>query len=92
MVNINVFQLVCGSWEEDLSKFSLFCPLLGPQKGPAPYFNKYESPSPRHVYLLPSLVEIGLVVLEKKIFLSISLCKNLSPWGGAIHDPRDFIW
>jgi len=43
-----------------------------------------------------SLIEIGLVVLEKKIFLNISLyillCKSLSPWCGAIHDPKDFIW
>jgi len=21
-----------------------------------------------------------------------SLCKSFSPWGGAIHNPRDFIW
>jgi len=37
----------------------------------------------------------GEAVLEKKIFKhfpkNIKLCKNLSPWGGAIHDPRDFI-
>jgi len=27
-----------------------------------------------------------------KAFLYILPCKSLSPWGGAIHDPRDFIW
>jgi len=25
-------------------------------------------------------------------FLPRLLCKSLSTWGGAIHDPRDFIW
>jgi len=45
--------------------------------------NKSESPS--QACFLPSLVEIGLVVPY------ILLCKVLSPWGGAIRDPRDFI-
>jgi len=40
---------------------------IGPQKGPPLYLNTYEFPTPKH-YFLSSLVEIGLVVLEKKIF------------------------
>jgi len=51
---------------EDLSKFSLFFPLLGPKRGQPLYLNKSESPSPEACFL-PSLVEIGLVVLEKKL-------------------------
>jgi len=50
---------------EDLSKFSLFCPLLGPKMGQPFYLN--------------NLIPIPQV------------CKSLSPWGGVIHDRRDFI-
>jgi len=42
-----------GSWEEDFWRFVkifLILPPIGPQKGPAPYLNKSESPSPRHVF------------------------------------------
>jgi len=34
---------------EDLSKFSLYCPLLAPKMGQPHYLNKSESPSPKHV-------------------------------------------
>jgi len=40
------------------------------------------------------IVRFGAAVLEKKIFSAFPytlLCKSLSPCGGAIHDPRDFI-
>jgi len=47
---------------EDLTKVSLFCPLLGPKRGQPLYSNL--NPFPKHI-LLPSLVEIGLLVLEK---------------------------
>jgi len=53
---------------KDLSKFSLFCPLLGPKRGQPLYLNKSESPSPKHACFPPSLVEIGQVVHEKKMF------------------------
>jgi len=36
------------------------------------YFNKSESPTPKHCFL-SSLVEIGLVVLEKNIFKHIPI-------------------
>jgi len=48
---------------EDLSKFSLFCPLLGQPL----YSDKSESQSPQACFL-PTLIAIGLVVLEKKLF------------------------
>jgi len=35
---------------EDLSKFSLFYPLLGPKRGHPFYLNISESPSPKHVF------------------------------------------
>jgi len=58
-----------GSWEEDfedVSKLSLFWPLLGPKSGKPLYLNKSESPSPS---MFPTkLVEISVVVLEKKSF------------------------
>jgi len=41
-----------------------------------------------------NIVLFGVAFLEKKIvqvFPYILLCKSLSPWGGAIYDPRDFI-
>jgi len=95
MLNINAFwHVVHEKVSEDLSKYSLFCPLLGPQKRPAPLFEQIWIPILQACFL-PSLVEIGQVVLEKKIFCAfpyIILCKSLSPWGGAIHDPRDLIW
>jgi len=62
--------LVSGSWEKDFwwfTKIFLILPLIGPQKGSAPLF--------KHIWILilqawflPSLVEIGQVVLEKKSF------------------------
>jgi len=42
-----------------------------------------------------NIVQFGAAVLEKKIFQAfpyILLCKSLSPWGGAMDDPRDFFW
>jgi len=53
---------------EDLTKFSLFSPLMGPKRGQPLFMNKSESPSLKHVSHTPSLVEIGQVVHEKKIF------------------------
>jgi len=39
ILNINAFRpVVHEKIFEDLSKFSLFCPLIGPQKGPSPLF------------------------------------------------------
>jgi len=51
MLNINAFWLVVHEKKffEYLSKFSLFCPLLGPKSGQTLYLNKPESPSPKHV-------------------------------------------
>jgi len=40
---------------------------IRPQKRPPLYLNKSESPTPKYCFL-SSLVEIGLVVLEKKTF------------------------
>jgi len=39
-----------------------------------------------------NIVPFGAAVLEKilQAFSSISLCKNVIPWGGAIYNPRDF--
>jgi len=70
----------------------LFCPLLGPKRcQPLIWTNLY----PHLPSIFPtSLVEIGLVVLEK-IFDAVPyilLCQSLSPCGGAICDPWDFIW
>jgi len=46
MPNINAFRpVVHEKIFEDLSKFSLFCPLMGQPL----YLNKFESPSPKHV-------------------------------------------
>jgi len=51
MLNINAFRPVVHEKNifEDLLKFSLFSPLLGPKRCQPLYLNKYESPSPKHV-------------------------------------------
>jgi len=47
MLYINAFQpLVHEKIFEDLSKFSLFCPLLGPKRSQPFYLTISESPSP----------------------------------------------
>jgi len=41
-----------------------------------------------------NIIPFGAAVLEKKIFKAfpnILLCKKLSPWGGVIYNPGDFI-
>jgi len=41
-----------------------------------------------------NIVRHGAAVLQKKCFKAfpnVLLCKSLGPWGGAMHDPRDFI-
>jgi len=64
MPNINAFQQVVVHEKkifEDLSKFLLFFPLTGP------FYLTNLNPHPQACFL-PSLVEIGQVVLEKKSF------------------------
>jgi len=62
MPNINAFRPVVYEKKnfEDLAKFSLFWPLLGPERGQPLYLNNLNQ-----ACILPSLVEIGSVVLEK---------------------------
>jgi len=69
MPNIKAFQLVVHEKKifEDLSICFLILPLIGPQKVPAPLFKQIWIPIFQECFL-PRLVEIGLVVLEKKIF------------------------
>jgi len=68
MLNINAFWPVVYEKKifEDLSKFSLNLPLIGPKRSQSLYLNKSESPSPK--YVPTNLVEICQVVLEKKPF------------------------
>jgi len=49
MSNINAFPPVVHEKMifEDLSKVSLFCPLVGPTSGQPLYLNKSESPFPK---------------------------------------------
>jgi len=51
MPNIKAFQPVVHEKKmfEDLTKFSLFCPLLGPKGGQPLYLNKSEFPYAKHV-------------------------------------------
>jgi len=51
MPNIKAFWLVVHEKKifEDLTKYSVFCPLLGPKRGQPLYLKKSESPSPNHV-------------------------------------------
>jgi len=51
MPNINKFRpLVHEKIFEDLSKLSLFCPLLDPKRGQPLYLNKSESPSSKNIF------------------------------------------
>jgi len=52
MPNIKTFRLVVHEKKifEDLTKVSLFCPLLGPKRVQPLYLNKSESPSLNHAY------------------------------------------
>jgi len=61
-------------------------------KGASPLFEQICIPISQARFL-PSLVEIGLVVLENifKQFPIYLRYKRLCPWVGAICDPRDFI-
>jgi len=49
---------------EDLTKFSLFCPLLGPKRGQPLYLNKSESSSPQSCFP-PRLVELARWFLRR---------------------------
>jgi len=51
MPNIKAFRPVVHEKKifEDLTKFFLFCPLLGPKRGQSLSLNKSESPSLNHV-------------------------------------------
>jgi len=65
-----IYYYVKVSWEEDFWRFIkifLILPLIGPQKGPAPLFEQIWIPIHQGCFL-PSLVEIGLAVIEKKSF------------------------
>jgi len=68
MLNINAFWSVIHEMKifEDFSKFTLCCPLVGPKGSQTPFVTDLNPHLPR--VILPSLVEIGQVVLEKKIF------------------------
>jgi len=95
ILNINTFRhwFMRRRFLKIYQNVSLFCNLLGPKEA-SPFIWTNMNPHLQVCFLL-SLVEISLVVLEKKTFKAfpyILLCKSLSSWGGAIHDPRDFIW
>jgi len=51
MPNIKAFRPVVREKKifENLTKFSLFCPLLRPKRGQPLYLNKSESPSQNHI-------------------------------------------
>jgi len=69
MLNINAFWLVVHKkiFFFRFIKIFLNLPLIEPQKGPVPLFEQIYIPILQACFL-PDLVEIGLVVLEKKIF------------------------
>jgi len=80
MSNINAFWSVVHEKKifEDLSIFFLFCPFFGPKSGQPLYLNDLNP----QASFLPSLVEAGLVVLEKK---SYYFSKILSYKDGLVH-------
>jgi len=88
----NKYQCVLAScsWEDDLSKVSLLCPLLGSKRGQPLYLNKSESSSPNHV---SSLVEIGPVVLEKSIEEKLTDDETTNGWiVMTLHVAHTSLW
>jgi len=69
-------------WPKDVT-CQTFMHLLGPQKGPP----LYESQA-----LFPTKFGWNWPSGSWKALPYILLCQSLSPWGAAIHDPREFIW
>ena len=69
-----------GSWEEDFLNLSMYFynfVIISPRKRSGPSFEQIWIPSSQE-YFVPCLIEIGLVVIEKKIFL-ISQFRNYFP-------------
>jgi len=95
MPNINVFPTSGHEKKifEDLSKYFLFCPLLDPKRGQPLYLNKSESPYPKHVSckVWLKLAQWFLRIRLLSFSLYILLCTSLSPWGGPMHNPRDYL-
>ena len=70
----------------------LFCDYLPFEEDLALYLNNLKSPLPKDD--MPSLIEIGLLVLKKKIFFNINTCKYGFPYCGpptpGDHDVNNF--
>jgi len=91
MLNINLFRPVVHE-KKIYQNFPYFAPYWAP-KGTSPFIWTTLNPHPPSMFLVKFGWNCPSGSWEED-FLSISilLCKSLSPWGGAMHNPRDFIW
>ena len=75
-------------WPYPIFAFLWLSPLW---RGPGPLFEKFRI-SFTHGWLMPSLIEIGLLVLEKNIFFNINICKYGFPYCGPSQPPGTMMW
>jgi hypothetical protein len=75
-------------WPHPIFAFLWLSPLW---RGPGPFFEQFRVPFTQE-WFMPSLIEIGLLVLEKKIYFNISICKYGFPYCGPSRPPGTMMW
>jgi hypothetical protein len=75
-------------WPNPIFAFLRLSPLW---RGPGPLIEQFRFPFTQGWCML-SLIEIGLLVLEKKIFPYINICKYSFPYCGPSRPPGTMMW
>jgi hypothetical protein len=75
-------------WPNPIFAFLRLSPLW---RGPGPLFEQFRFPFTQGWSKL-SLIEIGLLVLKKKIFPYINMCKYSFPYCGPSRPPGTMMW
>ena len=60
-------------------------------RGPGRLFEQFRIPFTQG-WFMPSLIKIGMLVLEKKIFFNINICKYSFPCCGPSWPPGTMMW
>ena len=75
-------------WPPCIFTFLWLSPLW---RGPGPLFEQFTI-SFTQGWFMPSLIEFGLLVQEKKIFFNINICKYGFPYCGPYRPPGTMMW
>jgi hypothetical protein len=75
----------------DLTLFLHFCDYLHFEKDLGPLLVQFKIPFTQG-WFAPCFIEIGVLVLEKKIFFNINICKNGFPYCGPSRHPGTMMW